>query len=249
MNRTRLRFHAMFAVAAFAMLYVQAGFAQQAAPAAVVRTVLGVATLASVIDTPLFFKLSTVQLPAGQTTEYAGPVGFIYVLTGRLVVQSGVGQQSLQPDDAFLIGPSDTHSLTAGQSAATSFLHFVLARSNEFHQAAKQPPASIAQIYQTPGPIPDLKPGHYEFTLTRVRFPRMEPNPPHYRSGAALYYVLSGTGTFLADGKQEIKKAGTAHFEPRGWVHQWGNNADEPLVLLQANISEEGAPVVILGQP
>jgi len=249
MNGTRLRFHAMFAAAALAMLYVQAGVAQQIAPAAVVRTVLGVAALASVIDTPLFFRLSTVQLPAGQTTKYAGPVGFIYVLTGGLAVQSGVGQQSLQPDDAFLIGPSDTPSLTAGQSEAASFLHFVLARSNELQQAAEQPPASIAQLYQTPGPIPDLKPGHYEFTLTRVSYPRMEPNPPHYRSGAALYYVLSGIGTFFADGKQEIKKAGIAHFEPHGWVHQWANNAHEPLVLLQANISEEGAPAVILGQP
>jgi quercetin dioxygenase-like cupin family protein len=239
----------MFAAAAFAMLYVQAGFAQQPAPATVVRTVLGVAALASVIDTPLFFKLSTVQLPVGQTTKYAGPVGFIYVRTGRLVVQSGVGQQSLQPDDGFLIGSSDTHSLTAGQSEAASFLHFVLARSNELQKAVEQPPASIAQVYQTPRPIPDLKPDHYEFTLTRVRYPRMEPNPPHYRSGAALYYVLSGTGIFFADGKQEIKKAGTAHFEPRGWVHQWANNADEPLVLLQANVSEEGAPAVILGQP
>jgi quercetin dioxygenase-like cupin family protein len=247
MNGTRLSFHAMFA--AVAMLYVQAGFAQQAAPAAVVRTVLGVAALASVIDTPLFFKLSTVRLPAGQTTKYAGPVGFIYVLTGGVVVQSGVRQQSLQPDDAFLTEPSDTHSLTAGQSEAASFLHFVLARPNELQQAVEQPPASIAQIYQTPGAIPDLKPGHYEFTLTRASYPRMEPNPPHYRSGAALYYVLSGTGIFFADGKQETKKAGTAHFEPRGWVHQWGNNADEPLVLLQANISEEGAPAVIIGQP
>jgi len=38
------------------------------------------------------------------------------------------------------------------------------------------------------------------------------------------------------------------HFEPHGWVHQWGNDADTPLVLLQANISEEGVPAVISGQ-
>jgi hypothetical protein len=37
------------------------------------------------------------------------------------------------------------------------------------------------------------------------------------------------------------------HFEPHGWVHQWGNDADTPLVLLQANISEEGVPAVISG--
>jgi hypothetical protein len=31
-------------------------------------------------------------------------------------------------------------------------------------------------------------------------------------------------------------------------VHQWANDADAALVLLQANISEEGVPAVIFGQ-
>jgi hypothetical protein len=42
---------------------------------------------------------------------------------------------------------------------------------------------------------------------------------------------------------------GTPHFEPHGWVHQWANSGDAPLVLLQANISEEGVPAVIMRQP
>ena len=105
------------------------------------------------------------------------------------------------------------------------------------------------ELYRTPRPIPDLKPGRYEFTLTRVSYPRMAPNPPHYRSGAALYYVRSGSGIFLADEKTETKEAGTAHFEPQGWIHQWANNSDAPLMLLQANISEEGVPAVIVTQP
>jgi len=77
----------------------------------------------------------------------------------------------------------------------------------------------------------------------------MPPNPPHYRSGAALYYVLSGSGTMVVDGKSDSKPAGTPVYEPYGLVHQWGNPADRPLVLLQANISPEGAPVVIMGPP
>jgi hypothetical protein len=32
-------------------------------------------------------------------------------------------------------------------------------------------------------------------------------------------------------------------------VHQWANPGDVPLVLLQANISPEGTPVVIFGTP
>jgi hypothetical protein len=53
----------------------------------------------------------------------------------------------------------------------------------------------------------------------------------------------------IADGKTETKGMGTPHFEPHGWVHQWANDGDAPLVLLQANISEEGVPAVVMVQP
>ena len=107
----------------------------------------------------------------------------------------------------------------------------------------------MTELYRTPWPIADLKAGPYEFTLTRVTFPpRMPPNVPHYRSGAALYYVLEGSGIFIADGKTEARDMGRPHFEPHGWVHQWGNAGEAPLVLLQANISEEGVPAVIMVQ-
>jgi hypothetical protein len=53
--------------------------------------------------------------------------------------------------------------------------------------------------------------------------------------------------SFMADGKTE--PPGTAHFEGHGWLHQWANDSDAPLVLLQANIGEEGAPAVVMTQP
>ena len=73
----------------------------------------------------------------------------------------------------------------------------------------------------------------------------MPTNPPHYRSGAAMYYVIAGSGVFTADGKTEPKTPGMPHFERAGWVHQWANPGAAPLVLLQANISQEGAPAVL----
>jgi hypothetical protein len=63
-----------------------------------------------------------------------------------------------------------------------------------------------------------------------------------------LYYVMAGDGTFIADGKSEPRTAGMPHFERSGWVHQWANPGNAPLVLLQANISEEGAPAVVTVQ-
>jgi hypothetical protein len=50
---------------------------------------------------------------------------------------------------------------------------------------------------------------------------------------------------FTSDGRTAAKPAGTIHFEPYDLVHQWANPADVPLVLVQANISQEGVPAVI----
>jgi quercetin dioxygenase-like cupin family protein len=249
MNNIRSLLRFALVAAAFVALPVQTAVTQQAPAATIVRTVMAVASLPSVVDAPVFFKLSKVELSPGQTTKYSGPVGFIYLLSGALVVQTDDGQRSLQQDDALLIAGGTAHSMSASGNQAVQFLHFLLARSNEVDTAAEQPPAVVTELYRTPRAIPDLKAGRYEFTLTRASYPRMDPNPPHYRSGAALYYVRSGSGTFIADGKSEVKEAGIAHFEPRGWLHQWANSGDLALVLLQANISEEGVPAVIMGQP
>jgi quercetin dioxygenase-like cupin family protein len=227
-----------------------AALAQQPSGTTTVRTVLALTSLPSVVDAPLFFKLSKGELAVGQKAEYVGPVGFIYVLSGALAVQTDAAPRSLQQDDAILLRAGATHSLNAAGPEPAVFLQFALAQAAELGQAAARPPAIAAELYRTPRPIPDLKPGRYEFTLTRVSYPpRMPPNQPHYRSGAALYYIRSGTGTFIADGKTEPREAGVAHFEPYGWVHRWANNGDVPLVLLQANISEEGVQAVIMVQP
>jgi quercetin dioxygenase-like cupin family protein len=249
LSNTRAYLRSALITAAFVALLAETALAQQAPAATIVRTVLAVTSLPSVLDGSVFFKVSKIELAGGQTTKYFGPVGFLYVLSGALAAQSDAGHRSLQQEDAFLVPAGKTHSLSAFGSQPAQFLHFVLARSNELDQAAEQPPAAVTELYRTPRAIPDLKPGRYEFTLTRVSYPRMDPNPPHYRSGAALYYVLSGSGIFIADGKTETKEMGTPHFEPHGWVHQWANSGDAPLVLLQANISEEGVPAVIMHQP
>jgi quercetin dioxygenase-like cupin family protein len=231
----------------FSALFVQTSLAQ--APTNIVRTVLAVTSLPSVVDAPLFFRLSRVELPPGQMATYSGPVSFLYALSGTLTVDTNTGQQSLRQDDAVLMAANNTYSLKSSTAEPALFLHFVLGRATELDQAVEYASALASEIYRSSQAIPDLKPGRYEFTLTRVSYPRMTPNVPHYRSGAALYYIRSGSGIFIADGKTETKQPGTAHFERHGWLHQWANDADAPLVLLQANISEEGAPAVVMTQP
>ena len=237
---------AVLAVACLVFVRAETVVAQQAPVSTPIRTVLALASLPSVVDAPLFFRLSRIELGAGTSTNYSGPIGFIYVLSGSLTAQAEAGKRNLQTGDALLVTAGSLHSFTAAGTEPAVFLHWVLGRADELDQAAEREPAIVTELYRTREPIPQLKPGPYEFTLTRVTFPpRMAPNIPHYRSGAALYYVLHGSGSFITNGKTEARVAGMAHFEPHGWIHRWGNPGEEPLVLLQANISEEGVPAVI----
>jgi quercetin dioxygenase-like cupin family protein len=108
----------------------------------------------------------------------------------------------------------------------------------------------VQELYRSGAPIPELKPGRYDLTLTRVTFPAQMPsNSPHHRSGAALYYVVSGTGANTVDGKVEAKAPGSLTYEPFGLVHQWGNPGVIPFTFLAFNINMEGVPAVLGGAP
>jgi mannose-6-phosphate isomerase-like protein (cupin superfamily) len=77
----------------------------------------------------------------------------------------------------------------------------------------------------------------------------MPSNPPHHRSGAALYFIISGTGANTVDGKTEALGPGSLIYEPYALVHQWGNPGEEPLIFLAFNINPEGVAAVLPGAP
>lgn len=107
-------------------------------------------------------------------------------------------------------------------------------------------PGVVTEVYRTPEPLPGLQTGPYELNLMRITLPAgMPADPPHSQSGSVLNYILSGTGLFTAQGKTETRTAGIADFEPYGQVHQWANPADAPLILLQANLSQEDTSAVL----
>jgi quercetin dioxygenase-like cupin family protein len=108
----------------------------------------------------------------------------------------------------------------------------------------------VQELYRTVAPLPALKPGRYDLNLTRVTFPAQMPsNPPHHRSGAALYYILAGTGANTVEGKTEVRTPGSLIYEPFGLVHQWGNPSAFPLTFLAFNISPEGVAAVLPDVP
>jgi quercetin dioxygenase-like cupin family protein len=187
-------------------------------------------------------------VPAGQTASYHGANGFLYQLSGMLEVASESDRATLREGEAMFLATAKGATLRALGSAPATLLHFLLLRGADLTPPAEGPPLLVTELYRSTEPISGLKPGPYEFTLTRVAFPpRMPSNPPHHRSGAALYYLTAGTGaiTFTSEGRTEARSAGSIQYEPHDLLHQWGNPGDAPLVLLQANISPEGTPVVI----
>jgi quercetin dioxygenase-like cupin family protein len=203
-----------------------------------------------VVDVPLHYKLLRVSIPAGQSTSFKGANGFLFQMSGMLAVTTSGESRTLRNGDGMFVGRGESATLKAAGTEPAAFLHFLLLPAADLEGVVEEAPAVVTELYRTTAPIPSLKPGPYEFTLTRVTFPpRMPSNPPHYRSGGALYYVASGTGATTVEGRTETKPAGSRLFEPYGMVHQWGNPGDTPLVLLQANISPEGVPAVITGAP
>lgn len=156
----------------------------------------------------------------------------------------------LNAGEGLLIAGGRTAALTAGSGGPSTFLHLFLAPAADLGRSAETAPAIVTELYSSANPIPDLKPGVYDLSLTRVTFPPgMPSNPPHHRSGAALYFIISGTGTNTSDGKTEARGPCSLIYEPYTLVHQWGNPGNEPLVLLTFNINPEGVAAVVPGAP
>ncbi len=211
-----------------------------------VRTVLANTSLRTVVDAPRHFRLVTVSLAAKQATTYNGPVGFVLVLDGAVDIESGADSQTLAKGDGALVAAARSTVIKAGGGKRARYLHFVLSTSVELDAPLESKPAVVEELRRTPAPIPGLKAGPYEFSLVRVTFPPRFPfNAPHHRSGAALYYIASGSGMIAFGDKKEGRPTGAIQYEPSDFVHHWANPGDKPLIMIQANISQEGVPAVV----
>lgn len=212
---------------------------------ATLRQVLAGGPLRTVVDAPVFFRVVRVSLGAEQSTTYAGLDGVLYQMTGTLALGGPRGSVTLREGEGAFLPAGEKVTAEAGPALATS-LAFVLVRESDLKRSIASGTATVTELRAPAGPLPGLKPGSYEFSLTRVTFPpRFPRNQPHMRSGGAIYFLLSGTGLITADGTTGLRGPSALQYEPHGFVHQWENAGDAPLVILQANISPEGSPVVI----
>ena len=218
------------------------------APPAITRTVVAATKLPTVVAVPMHFKAVSVTIRPGEATTFSGADGILYQMSGSTEVSIDGGAKTIGAGEGLLIAREKQVLLKTGSSEPSSFLCFRLV--SDLNQQAEAAPAVVKEIYRTAAAIPDLKPGIYDLNLTRVTFPaHMPSNAPHHRSGAALYYIVSGTGANTVEGKTEQRGPGSLIYEPFGLVHQWGNPGDEPLTFLAFNINPDGVPAVVAEAP
>ena len=234
-----------------AMALPASGAAQTApAPPAITRTVIAATKLPTVTDVPLHFKAVRTTLQPNEKLGISAANGILYQMSGSTEVSLGGEAKMLSDGEGLFIAGGKTAALTADSRGPSTFLHFLLVPAVDLGRSVETAPAAVRELYRTETPIPDLKPGGYDLNLTRVTFPAQMPsNPPHHRSGAALYYIISGTGANTVDGKTEARGPGSLIYEPYALVHQWGNPGNEPLIFLAFNINPEGVAAVLPGAP
>ncbi len=222
-----------------AMALPVSGTAQTApAPPAITRTVVAATKLPTVTDVPLHFKAVSITLQADEKCGVSAADGILYQLSGSTEVALDGEAKTLNAGEGLFIAGGKAAALTAGGGEPSTFLHFFLAPALDLGRPVETAPAAVIELYRTVTPIPDLQPGGYDLNLTR-----------HHRSGAALYFIISGTGANTVDGKTEARGPGSLIYEPYALVHRWGNPGNEPLVFLAFNISPEGVAAVLPGGP
>lgn len=246
----RLRTTGLFLLGAMALASFAAAQTTQAPPA-ITRTLVAATKLPTVTDVPLYFKAVSVILPSGEKSGVVTATnGILYQISGSTEVSLGDEAKTLSPGAGLFIEGGKAVVLKAGSGGPSTFLHFFLASAGDLDRPAETAPAAVRELYRTAAPIPALKPSPYDLNLTRVTFPaQMLSNPPHYRSGAALDHIISGTGADTVEGNATAKGPGSLIYEPYGLVHQWGNPGNEPFTFLAFNINPAGIAAVLPGAP
>ena len=162
-------------------------------PSGVTRTVVAATKLQTVTEVPLFFRAVSVSLPPGGKTTLSASSGILYQVSGSTEITFDKQSRTLTSGEGSFIAAGRSTTLMATGEASSAFLHFFLGPAADLDQPAYGAPAAVRHLYRTSSPIPGLKPGAYDMNLTRVTFPpQMPSNPPHHRSGAALYTSSQG---------------------------------------------------------
>jgi quercetin dioxygenase-like cupin family protein len=164
-----MRFRATGIVLLAGAVVATPAFAQNPpASPAITRTVVAATKLPAVGNIPLCFRGVTVTIPVGEKSSVSTANGMVYQLSGSTEVSLAGEAKTLGVGEGIFIAAGKMASLKAGSGEPSIFLHFLLTPAADLDQSAESAPATVKELYRTAAPIPGLKPGTYDLTLTRI---------------------------------------------------------------------------------
>jgi hypothetical protein len=172
------------------------------APPAITRTVVAATKLPTVTDRLLHFKAEH-HSSAGREEQRLGgrrhPLPDARIDRGRARWR---GQNSQRRRGAVHRRRKD-RGANGGQRRALGFPPLLPCSRCGLGSACRDGACRRERIVSHSESDPRPGAGGYDLSLTRVIFQaRMPSNPPHHRSGAALYFTISGTGQSTVRQKQ-----------------------------------------------
>lgn len=231
-------------VVALALLGGAGGAAAQARGPEMPHVASG--TLASLADAPRYIELLRVAVGPDAEAHLAVGDGIVYLLSGHAAIRTNGASADLAPGDGRFATRGQDVTITGTGRGEAVILAFLLLERDELARSATQPAVAATRIFRARVPIPGIEPGAYDVDLRKVTFPARTPsNAPHRRTGAALYYVLDGTGANTIGSKVWKRRRGSIVYEPATVVHQWGNPGRKPLELLIFDVHRSGTPAVV----
>jgi hypothetical protein len=159
---------------------------------AVERAVLAGTKLPDLSAQPVSFCELSVTIPANAASHIvAGSNAIFYQLGGSTEITTAGATKTLGPGEAlFVAGGHEVFLKAIGDDPSRS-LHFVLVRGSVFDSPVPTEPATVTELFRTPSPIPDLKPGAYEVNLTRVTPFRLRCQPTRRTTARGLRSTTS----------------------------------------------------------
>lgn len=214
------------------------------------RRVIAKARIPQRDNAPLYFSVRGGTFWTDQVSTAAPGDGVYYQFSGSVDLRLDGKTRTLEAGEAQFIPAGAMFTLTShGTHRAPTYLHFLLSRSPVSDLAAGANGAAV-ELYHSSSPVSGLTPERNLLTLSQVPVPpQSPPDPLHQRSGAALHYVLSGTGAEFGQGQAAARGPGSISYQPAGYTYQWSNPGPNPLIYLLFNVSpRDTEPVIALEQ-
>jgi hypothetical protein len=156
---------------------------------------IATATIPDRNDMVLYFSVVVGTFKGAEIHGVAFGDGIYYQLTGTSTIFLSDKSKTLNSGDGIFI-PFGVHFTlkTADAGQRPTYLEFLLLPAAG-HQPIDDSNHTQSEVFRSPAPVLGLMPERNLLTLSEVEVPPQSPcDALHWRSGAALHYILSGVG-------------------------------------------------------